>query len=80
MTTDFSTLTEEKLEQMDKRAIIAITMSMKGQLTAISNQLNIITEQLALMNQRSFGRKTEKADQMDNQLSLFEIYDVFNEP
>ena len=80
MITDFSTLTEEKLEQMDKRAVIAITMSMKGQLTAISNQLNIITEQLALMNQRSFGRKTEKADQMDNQLSLFEIYDVFNEP
>lgn len=80
MLTDYSTLTEEKLEKMDKRAVIAIAMSMKGQLTTISNQLNIITEQLALMNQRSFGRKTERADQIDNQMSLFELYDIFNEP
>lgn len=34
------------------------------------------TEQIALMNQRTFGRKTEQADEM-HQITLFEY---FNEP
>ena len=46
------------------------------QLNAISNQLDFLTQQIALMNQRSFGRKTEQLDQMQ-QLTLF---DYFNEP
>ena len=64
---------------MDKRALIGIITSLQGQLATISTQLNFLTEQIALMNQRSFGRKTEKLDQMDDmhQMSLF---DVFNEP
>lgn len=64
---------------MDKRALIGIITSLQGQLATISPQLNFLTEQIALMNQRSFGRKTEKLDQMDDmhQMSLF---DVFNEP
>lgn len=33
----------------------------------------LLTEQIALMNQRSFGRKTEQADQM-HRLSLFEVF------
>lgn len=46
------------------------------QLNAISLQLNFLTEQIALTNQRSFGRKTEQLDKM-HQMTLFE---VFNEP
>ena len=46
------------------------------QLNAISNQLDFLTQQIALMNQRSFGRKTEQLDQMQ-QLTLF---DYFYEP
>lgn len=76
---DFSQLTPEQLNGMDKRALIGIITSLQGQLATISTQLNFLTEQIALMNQRSFGRKTEKLDQMDDmhQMSLF---DVFNEP
>lgn len=76
---DFSQLTPEQLNVMDKHALIGIITSLQGQLATISTQLNFLTEQIALMNQRSFGRKTEKLDQMDDmhQMSLF---DVFNEP
>lgn len=79
MASDFSNLTPEQLDKMDKRALIAIISSLQGQLNAVSNQLNFLTEQIVLMNQRSFGRKTEKIDQMSHQMSLFEMYDIFNE-
>lgn len=74
--TDFTSLTEEQLNQMDKHVPITIIKGLQFQLNSISSQLEFLTEQIALMNQRSFGHKTEKADQM-HQLSLFE---VFNEP
>lgn len=77
---DFSKFSDEDLNRMDKHVLITIIRSLQGQLTSISDQLNFLTEQIALMNQRSFGRKTEKYDQIDNQLSLFEMYDCFNEP
>lgn len=80
MTSDFTTLTPEQLDKMDKRALIAIITSLQGQLNSISGQLNFLTEQIALMNQRSFGRKTEKSDQLPNQLSLSDYDDCFNEP
>ena len=66
MTSDFTTLTLEQLDKMDKRALIAIITSLQGQLNSISGQLNFLTEQIALVNQRSFGRKTEKSDQLPN--------------
>lgn len=74
--TDFSSLTEEQLNQMDNHVLITIIKGLQLQLNSISSQLEFLTEQIALMNQRSFGRKTEKVNQM-HQLSLFE---VFNEP
>lgn len=74
--TDFTSLTEEQLNQMDKHVLITIIKGLQLQLNSISSQLEFLTEQIALMNQRSFGRNTEKLDQM-HQMSLFE---VFNEP
>ena len=73
---DFTKLTPEELNKMDKQVLITIIGSLQGQLNAISSQLNFLTEQIALMNQRSFGRKTESLDWM-HQMTLFE---VFNEP
>ena len=73
---DFTKLTPEQLDKMDKQVLITIIGSLQGQLNAISSQLDFLTQQIALMNQRSFGRKTEQLDQM-HQITLFEI---FNEP
>lgn len=74
--TDFSRLSKEELNKMDKNVLITIIGSLQAQLNAISSQLDFLTEQIALMNQRSFGRKTEQLDEM-HQMTLFE---VFNEP
>ena len=74
--TDFSKLSKEELNKMDKNVLITIIGSLQAQLNAISSQLDFLTEQIALMNQRSFGRKTEQLDEM-HQMTLFE---VFNEP
>ena len=64
------------MNKIDKHVLITIIGSLQSQLNAISSQLNFLTEQIALMNQRSFGRKTEQLDEMQR-LNLFEI---FNEP
>ena len=77
---DFKDLTTEDLKKMDKNVLITIIGSLQGQLKSISGQLDFLTEQIALMNQRTFGRKTEKAETM-NQLTLDDYMDdVFNEP
>lgn len=70
----FVDLTPEELENMDKKVLITIIGSLQGQLKNISSQLEFLTEQIALMNQRTYGRKTEKADYL--QLTFD---DVFNE-
>ena len=74
---DFAHLTPEELNKMDKNVLILVIRSLQDQLNTITNQLTFLTEQIALMNQRSFGRKTEKSDQIAYQMSL---YDIFNEP
>ena len=74
--TDFSKLSKEELNKMDKNVLITIIGVLQTQLNAISSQLDFLTEQIALMNRRSFGRKTEQLDEM-HQMTLFE---VFNEP
>ena len=61
--TDFSRLSKEELNKLDKNVLITIIGSLQAQLNAISSQLDFLTEQIALMNQRSFGRKTEHLDE-----------------
>ena len=67
-------LTYEKLNSLDKEILIQMLLSTKEQLDnallkldKMSKQINetnatirILTEQLAIANQRQFGRKTEK--------------------
>ncbi len=73
---DLSQLSEDELKKMDKNVLITIIVSLQKQLNSISSQLEYLSSQIALMNQRSFGRKTEKLDQISGQMDMF---DVFNE-
>ena len=79
---DNSVFTPEQLDKMDKQALIALIISQQSQLSTISSQLNLLTQQVAIMNQRAFGRKTEQKDQVPNQLSFQDYFndEVFNEP
>ena len=81
-------LTYEKLNSLDKEILIQLLLSTKEQLDnallkldEMSKQINetnatirILTEQLAIANQRRFGRKTEKnlvLDEEDGQQLFF---------
>ena len=50
--TDFSKLSKEELNKMDKHVLITIIGVLQTQLNAIGSQLDFLTEQIALMNQR----------------------------
>lgn len=83
-------LSEEQLNNLGKEALVIIASSLQDQLIAMqkqletantqladqSRQLEIFAEQLRIMNQRQFGKRSEAVSEIDGQLSLF---DTFNE-
>ena len=79
-------LSEEQLNNLNKDALIIIVSSLQSQLEAVQAQLessnsmlaknmkkiDLLTEQIRLMNQRHFGRKSESSlGEDDGQLTLF---------
>lgn len=84
-------LSEKQLHDLNKEALIIIVSSLQSQIGALQSQLDhanamlsdnnrqieLLTEQIRIMNQRHFGRKTEAGlSSEDGQLTLF---DAFNE-
>ncbi len=83
-------LSEEQLNNLNKDALIIIVSSLQDQLASMQSQLDsanaqladtnrqleIFAEQLRLMNQRQFGKRSESVSEIDGQLSMF---DSFNE-
>ena len=84
-------LSDAQLNTLSKDALVFIASSLQGQLNTLQGQLDsankqiaennkqikILIEQIRIMNQRKFGRSSEKAsDECDGQLTIF---DVFNE-
>ena len=83
-------LSEEQLNNLNKEALVIIVSSLQDQLASMQSQLDsanaqladtnrqleIFAEQLRLMNQRQFGKRSESASEINGQLSMF---DSFNE-
>ena len=77
-------LTDEQLNTLDKDALIVMFSALQSQYASMeekladnNRQIEILTEQLKLMNQRFFGKKSEAGlTEVEGQLSLF---DAFNE-
>ena len=84
-------LSEEQLNNLNKDALVIITTSLQDRLIAMQEQLDaankaladnnrqieLLTEQIRILNQRRFGKKSEKAlTECDGQMTLF---DFFNE-
>ena len=84
-------LSDEQLNNLNKEALIVIVSSLQDQLLVLQSQLDhanaqlsdnnrqieLLTEQIRIMNQRFFGRKSKASvSEVDGQISLF---DSFNE-
>ncbi len=83
-------LSTDQLNTLSKEALITIAVSLQDQLGFVQDQLNsansllednnrqieLLTEQIRIMNQRQHGRKAESALNVEGQLTLF---DGFNE-
>lgn len=52
--------TEEQLNNLDKDMLITLFLGLQDQMEQMSRNLTLLTEQIAVMNQRSFGRSSEK--------------------
>lgn len=69
--------TREQLDSLDKDILITLLLGMQEQLAQQTFAIEKLTEQIALMNTRSFSRKSEKGLTDDSQLSCFA--EIFNE-
>ena len=84
-------LSEEQLNNLDKEAIVILFSSLQDQLVYMQKQLDtanerlsdnnkqieLLTEQIRILNQRHFGRKSESALTSDE--GQMTIFDFFNE-
>lgn len=68
--------TREQLQNFDPEQVIDMCMMFQDQLEQVNTNMEVLIEQLRLANQKKYGRKTEKMDQIPGQLSIF---DTFNE-
>lgn len=64
--------TEEQLNHFEKATIVQLFLAQQSQLKDINNKLQLVLEQLAVMNNRRFGKSTEKLD-TDNQIAFLEV-------
>ena len=64
--------TEEKLNSLDKEAIIQLFLIQQEQLKQIDHHLQLVLEQLADLKRHRFGRSSEKHG-TDGQISFMEV-------
>lgn len=67
--------TVEELNQCSKETLIALFLSMQAQMERLNQNIEHLVEQVALSNQKRFGRSSEKME-IKGQLSLQECFQV----
>lgn len=53
-------LTREQLNSLDKDTLITLLLNMQDQIAQQTAAIEKLTQEIALMNTRAFGRKSEK--------------------
>ena len=64
--------TENDLMKMDQKELCVIVLSFQDQIHTLNENFENLVEQLRIANQQRFGRRFEKLDVIDGQLSLFD--------
>lgn len=69
-------LSAEQLNNLSKEELVAQAMELHDQYISLSQKVDFLTEQVMLMNQSQFGRKSEKnlSSAPDGQMNLFEFF------
>ena len=72
--------TADELNKMTSNELSAIILAQQAQLQTLNDNIEKLIEQVRIANQNRFGRKTEKLDQIDGQLSLFDEAENLADP
>lgn len=64
-------LTREQLNSLDKDILITLLLGMQDQLAQQTLAIEKLTEQIAIMNSKTYGKKSEKIQLDENQLNFF---------
>jgi hypothetical protein len=63
--------TIEELNNCSRQDLIIMLMAMEVRADQLSQDMQELIEQLKIANQNRFGRKTERLDEIDGQMSFF---------
>lgn len=70
-------MTREQLNELDKSILIDMLLRQEKQIETLTLSIEHLSEQIALMNMRSFSRSSEKGLTDHDQISMYEL--AFNE-
>ena len=62
--------TEEQLKSLPVDTLVTITMTLQNNVIDLKRSVDQLTEQIRIMNQRMYGRKTEKESLLYKQEQL----------
>ncbi|MDD2294085.1 MAG: IS66 family transposase [Bacteroidales bacterium] len=65
--------TEDELNQCSKKVLISLFLAMQEQMEKLNRNMELLTEQVAIANQKRFGRSSEKLE-LDGQLTMKECF------
>lgn len=65
--------TEEQLNSFDKNTLVQLFLVQQSQLKEIDTKLQLLLEQVAVLNQKRFGRSSEKLEADNNQMAFIEV-------
>lgn len=68
-----SKYTEDELNQCSKKILISLFLAMQEQMDQLNRNMELLTEQVAIANQKRFGRSSEKLE-IDGQLTMKECF------
>lgn len=62
---------ESELNNFSKKHLVQMVIGMQERLDRLNDNMERLIEQFSIMQNNRFGRKTERMDQIDGQLSFF---------
>ena len=71
--------TKEDLQKLSSEELALLVLSQQEQLSRMNDNIEALIEQIRIANQNRFGRKTEKLDAIDGQMSLFNEAEAYSD-